>query len=144
MNITCTIHLGIGPLLPAGPRGFAGTPDHPPNQPLHGYRDSGVQASPVRPRLGLPPDHAPGESSIHGAPMSMLPHGSFMPQGTPRPPPTLPHHVVPTSPVGKVASAGMPPVCAPPVQLIGNGSPRASLPLLDSVVRPVLPQVSYM
>lgn len=142
MNITCVI--GIGPLLPAGPQGFAGTPDHPPNQPLHGYGGSGVQASPVRPRLGLPPDHPPGESSIHGVPTSMLPRGSFMAQGTPRPPPTLPHLVVPTNPVGKVVSAGMPPVSAPPVQLIGSGSPQASLPLLDPVVRPVLPQVSYV
>ena len=140
MNITRVT--GIGPLLPAGPRGFAGSLGVPPNQPLHGSGGPVVQVPPVRPRLGLPPERPPGESNIHGAPM--LPHGSFVPQGTPRAPLTVPHLGIPTNPVGKVVSAGVPPVSVPPVQLIGNGSPRATPPLLNPAVRPIPPQVSYM
>ena len=136
---------GIGPLLPAGPRGFAGTLGIPPNQPLHGSGGSGIQAPPVRPRLGLPPEQPPGESNIRGAPM--LPRGSFVPQGTPRAPLTVPHLGIPTSHVGKVVSAGVPPVSVPPVQLVGNGGPQATLPLMDptaAAVRPIPPQVSYV
>ena len=143
MNITLVT--GVGPLLPAGPRGFAGTLGVPPNQPLHGSGGPGVQAPPVRPRFGLPPEHPPGESNIHGAPM--LSRGSFVPQGTPRAPLTVPHLGIPTNPVGKVVGAGVPPVSAPPVQLVGSGSPRATLPLLDptaAAVRPLPPQVSYI
>lgn len=131
---------GIGPLLPAGLRGFAESLGVPPNQPLHG--GSGV---PVRPKLGLPPEHPPDKSNVHGAPM--LPRGSFVPLGTPRAPLTLPHLGIATDPLGNVVSAGARPASAPPVQHIGSEGPRAALPLLDPTaasVRPVLPQVSYM
>ena len=76
----------------------------------------------------------------------MLPQGSFMPQGTLRPPLTVPHLGISANPVGKVVSGGMPPAPAPPVQLVGSGGPRAAHPLVDpaaGVVRPMPSQVSY-
>ena len=129
---------GVGPLLPAGPRGVAGTLGVSPacNHPPQGSGGSGVQAPQVRPRLGLPPEHPSGESNIHGTPMLL--HGPFVPRGTQRAPLALPQLGIPTNP-------GVPPASAPPVQLIGNGSPRSTFPLLDptaAAIRPVLPQVS--
>ena len=136
----------VGPLLPAGPRGFTGTLGISPNQPLHGSGGSGVQAPPVGPRLGLPPERppiAPGESNIHGAPI--LPQGSFVPQESPRPPLTVPYFGISANPISKVVSGGMPPVSGPPVQLVGSGGPRPAHPLVNpnaaASVRPMPPQV---